>query len=79
MLANSPCWHSKGDFLSLRHGGHQILGFKSEGLNPERINADVKGAKVWESGSKTIESSNKCFHRVPWGIPRGIFIGHLGG
>jgi hypothetical protein len=38
-----------------------LLGFKSEGLNPEH---EKINAKVRESESETSESSNKCFHRV---------------
>jgi hypothetical protein len=49
-LANSPWWHRKGGFSSLKHGVRQMLGFKSEGLNPEhrKINAKVNDANVWE-------------------------------
>jgi hypothetical protein len=48
MLANSPWWHRKGGFSSLKYGGRQILRFKSEGLNPEheRVNTKVDNAKV---------------------------------
>jgi hypothetical protein len=35
MLANSPWWHHKSGFSSLKHGGRQMLGFKSECLNPK--------------------------------------------
>jgi hypothetical protein len=56
--------------------GVAVLGFKFQRSNPEheRINANVKDAKVQESESKTGESSNKHFHCAPWGIPRGLFI-----
>jgi hypothetical protein len=45
-----------------------MLAFKSEGLNPkhEKINAKVRRFQ-----SETSESSNKCFHIAPWGLPRG--------
>jgi hypothetical protein len=34
-MDNSPWWHHKGGFLSLKHSGRQMLGFMSEGFNLE--------------------------------------------
>jgi hypothetical protein len=41
-----------------------VLGFKSEVLNPEHkeINVKVRNMKVFESENKKSGSSNKCFH-----------------
>jgi hypothetical protein len=51
-LANSSWWHRKGGFSSLKHGGRQMLGFKSKGLNckhrePESKCEGVKCGGYW--------------------------------
>jgi hypothetical protein len=60
-----------------------MLGFKFEGLKPKhdgnRINGKVWNAKAYQIGSKTSESSNKCFLMSPCGSQGGLFIGQLAG
>jgi hypothetical protein len=41
-MANSPWWHRKGGFSGTKHGGRQLLGFKSKGLNPEHVMWECK-------------------------------------
>jgi hypothetical protein len=63
MMANSPWWHRKDGFLSMNHDWHQMLGFKSKGLNPEQENINVK---VHGFQREMSESGITCFHRAPW-------------
>jgi hypothetical protein len=41
-LAKSSWWHRKCGFSSLRHGGCQMLGSKSEGFNSRHVKKRVK-------------------------------------
>jgi hypothetical protein len=55
-----------------------LLGFKSEGSNPEHggngVNVKVQDAKAQNSESETREMGNKCIHRPLEGSQGGLFI-----
>jgi hypothetical protein len=57
------------------------VGIQVPRLEPQtrEINVKMGNVKVCGFQSKSSESSNKCFHLVPWGNPRGLFIEPLGG
>jgi hypothetical protein len=80
VAANSPWWHHKSGFSSLKHGGRQMLGFKSECLNPKHEEWECK-MRRWinvKADGMSMQSVLNVSSLLRW-WGGGLFIGQLRG